>query len=366
MRGLRVYWSLLGALAVGALAAPPGARAHATYNLSGYGAGLPGSTNGADGSPTSTSEEPPATWTNGPAEGYAGALPVHWYAGMHAATQARTLQTGLPPAPPSGSLLAQVTTFNDANDPDLPTDRVLAVGGKSWADPENAGQGWGHGLDFGLLHFSPLEEVLADGPVKFTITVADDPTDGVAVQLAFALYGGWDATTTAVRHQSFTTDPSPVDAPFGATDLELVDFAVASSAGQTLTRSYTLDAAYGGAYTLLVGAQGGAAGQYQVAVSTTPDAALGLCEDDLATATSDLDEDGVTDGIDACPATPAASAIDVAGCALDEFCARFEGTTKAAIKSCNKADWDNDEPVMSKKAADCAFDKKLRLCLPVL
>jgi hypothetical protein len=350
----------------GALAAPTAALAHATYNISGYGAGIPGSTNGADGSPTSESADPPATWTNGPAEGYAGALPVHWYSGMHAPAQARSLQTGLPPAPPSGSLLAQVTAYNDANDPDLPADRVLAVGGKSWADPENGGQGWGHGLDFGLLHFSPVEEVLADGPVKFTVTVADDPTDGVSVQLAFALYGGWDATTTAVRHQTFVTSPSPEDAPLGATGLELVDFAVAGSPGQTLTRSYTLDAAYGGEYTLFVGAQGGVAGQYVVSVSTTPDEALGVCEDDLATATSDVDEDGVGDAADDCPATPAEVAVDATGCSLDEFCAGFEGTTKAAAKACNKADWDNDESVMGKKDTDCHFDKKLKLCLPAL
>jgi hypothetical protein len=48
-----------------ALAATP-THAHATYNVSGYGAGLAGSTNGSDGAPTAV---PPAEWTNGPPEG---------------------------------------------------------------------------------------------------------------------------------------------------------------------------------------------------------------------------------------------------------------------------------------------------------
>ena len=36
-------------------------------------------------------------------------------------------QTGGASNPPSGSLLQQVNSYNAANDPDLPTDRVLAV-----------------------------------------------------------------------------------------------------------------------------------------------------------------------------------------------------------------------------------------------
>jgi len=65
-------------------------------------------------------------------------------------------------------MLQQVETFNAANDLGLPTDRVLAVGGLSWSDPENDGQGWRHGLDFGLMQFSPVETLLAEGPVTFT------------------------------------------------------------------------------------------------------------------------------------------------------------------------------------------------------
>jgi hypothetical protein len=354
-------------LLCGALLAT-GAQAHATYNLSGYGSGLAGSTNGADGAPTA---EPPATWTNGPVAEYTGGLPVNWYAGMHSATQLRVIQTGLAPNPPAGSLLQQVNAFNAATDPDLPDDRVLAVGGKSWADPENAGQGWGHGLDFGLIHYSPVEDILAGGPVKFTITLTDDPSDGANPRFAFALYRGWDTNAASVRHQTFTTAPSPVDDPLGASGLTLVDFAVASAAGQPISRSYDLDAESGGEYTLFVGALDGVAGQYQVTVSTAPNDALIGCEDDLeaceadlATAVADADGDGVGDAADVCAATPEGSEVDATGCSLAEFCGDHAVSTKRERKLCRLADWDNDEPGMTKKEADCAFDRAQSLCVP--
>jgi hypothetical protein len=358
----------LGLLLLGCAVGAAPARAHVTYNLSGYGAGLAGSTNGADGSPTAV---PPAEWSNGAAEGYAGGLPVHWYAGLHRATQIRVIQTGLAPSPPAGSLLQQVSAFDAANDPDLPADRVLAVGGKSWADPENGGQGWGHGLDLGLIHFSPIEDLLAGGPVKLTITLADDPSDGASPRLAFALYRGWDANPGSVRHQTFTTSPAPVDDPLGASGLELVDFAVASGAGLAVSRTVDLDAASNGEYTLFVGALDGAAGQYQATVSAAPDASLALCEDDLGTcaealaaAVADADADGVGDAADACAATPAEQAVDADGCSLAEFCSAHPVGTKRERKLCRLADWGNDEPGLKAKEADCAFDRAGALCVP--
>lgn len=220
----RTHTIALAAVLAGTVAAATSAHAHATYNISGYGPGLAGSINGADGLPT----DPAATWTNGSVADYAGGLPVHWYAGIHSATQVRTIQTGVAPNPPSDSLLQQVNSYNAANDPDLPADRVLAVGGLSWSDPGNGNQGWGHGLDYGLIHVTPLDTILANGPVTLTITVQDDPSDGVAPQLAFALYGGWDTNAGSIRHQTFVTSPSPVNNPLGSTGLTLVDFAVAT------------------------------------------------------------------------------------------------------------------------------------------
>jgi hypothetical protein len=343
------------------LALPVAAHAHATYNTFGYGSGLAGSTNGADGSPTA---EPGAVWTNGGVADYTGNLPATWYAGMHNATTVRTIQTGLAPNPPAGSLLEQINSYNTSIDPDLPTDLVLGVGGKSWTDPANANQGWGHGLDYGLVHFSPVETILAGGPVAFTVTVADDPTDAVAVQLAFAVYGNWDDNPSSLRHQTFFTDPAPGDNPLSTTNLVLLDYAVATAAGQTISRTFELTSTYGGEYTILVGALGGVSGQYQVTVSSAPSAssaALEQCETDLDAATGDTDDDGVPDAYDDCPVTPAMEAVDVAGCSQAEFCAAIDATTRDGFKACQRADWNNDEPAMSlskkKGQIDCIVDK---------
>jgi len=373
-------------LLTAAIALAPRVHAHATYNLAGYGAGLAGSTNGADGAPANDA----ATFTNGPLDGYTGSLPVTWYAGMHSPTQERTIQTGVAPAPAAGSLLDQVSTFNAANDPDFPTDRVLAVGGLSWSDPENGGQGWGHGLDFGLVHYSPVGELLANGPVNFTITLADDPSDAATVRLAFAIYGGWDSGSASVRHQTFTTSPSPVDDPLGSTGLVLLDYVVAGAPGDMLSRTYELSATYDGHYTVLVAALGGVAGQYQLTVSTEPEPietleeCLGIlgqvitnrdaCQDSLGetstaldaamaaleTATTDTDTDGRRDADDACPDTGADAAVDQGGCSLAQFCGAIAADTRNGQRLCKKADWGNDEPLMKKKEADCAIDKNGR------
>lgn len=339
------------AAAAGLVAASP-AHAHATYNIEGYDAGKAGSTNGADGLPAL-----PGEWTNGPVSDYTGSLPVNWYAGMHGITQVRTIQTGAATNPPAGSLLQQITSYNAANDPDLPTDRVLAVGGLSWSDPGNGDQGWGHGLDYGLLHFSPIETYLTDGPVVFTVTVADDPSDGDLTRLAFAVYGGWDSSATSSRHQTFVTQPTPVDSPLGATGLVYLGSAVASSAGNTVSLTLPLDATYGGEYTVLVGALGGTAGQYQVTFSTGRNTeALALLEE-----LADEDEDGVLDASDACPETLSGEEVDAEGCSQAAFCASFDATTKEGANACKNADWGNDEPVMtlSRKAGeiDCIVDK---------
>jgi hypothetical protein len=384
------------AVLAGLMAALPGlapsAHGHATYNVSGYGSGIGGSTNGADGSPTSG---PSATWTSGPVAEYVGALPANWYCGLHNATQVRSIQTGVAPNPPSGSQLAQVISYNGTNDPDLATDTVLAVGGLSWSDPSNGDQGWGHGLDYGLIHVTPLDTVLAGGPVKLTITLADDPTDGVAVRLAYALYGGWDTSATSTRHQTFITSPSPVDNPLGSAGLTLIDFAIAPAAGQTLSRSYDVTPAYAGEYTLLVAALGGVAGEYQLTAGLFPaglpsNEQLAQCNADLATKTteltetttdlvqaaadltaaqteiavmtSDTDGDGVADQRDACAGSAGGAPVDDLGCSQAQFCGAVAVASRSGRKACKKADWKNDEPLMSARQADCRYDKASQLC----
>lgn len=372
------------AIVLGSLLLAASAFAHPTYNLAGNtGPGIagstpPGATN--DGAPTDN----PSTWTNGLVDGYAGALPVNWYAGMHSRAVTRNIQSGLAPNPPSGSLLEQVFSFNAVSDPDIPTDRVIAVGGLSWADPGNDGQGWGMGLDYGLLQFSPVVELLADGAVRFTVTLSDDPSDGVATQLAFALYGGWDTSNNASRHQSFITNPTPVDDPLGSAGLTLIDFAVASAPGETLSRTYPLTVAHDGKYTVIVGALGGVSGQYQLIAAAYPDVELTECESgsstqlaacnaaladaqgQLAAATADADADGVRDSIDQCATTPSGAPVDPSGCSQSQFCASVDVSSKRGRKLCAKSDWKNDEPTLSSKTRDCGFDKEAKACAPML
>jgi hypothetical protein len=328
------------ALVTAGLAAAPSAHAHATYNLAGYGAGLAGSTNGADGSPTNDATQ----YTNGPIENYAGGLPVNWYAGMHNTTTVRTIQTGVAPTPASGSLLAQVTSYNDLNDPDLPVDRVIAVGGLSWADPENGGQGWGHGLDYGLVHFSPLETLIADGGVTFTITLADDPSDAANTRLAFAIYGGWDTNPASVRHQTFVTSPSPVDNPLGSTGLTFMDAAVAAAPGETLERTYTLDATYGGHYTIFVAALGGVPGQYQLTV----------------TPIQDSDGDGFPNASDNCPLDANADQLDTDSDTIGDVCDPFPNEPNNDLAQClvDLADMTSDHDACHEEleTADAALE----------
>jgi hypothetical protein len=268
----------------------------------------------------------------------------------------------------------------------LPIDRVLAIGGASWSDPANDDQGWGMGLDYGLIHFSPVDEILAAGPVKFTITLQDDPADGLTPQLAFALYGGWDTGATSDRHQTFVTNPAPEESdPLGSTGLTLIDFAVATGPGRPLTRGYTLDTTYGGHYTVFVGALGGVSGQYQLTVSAFPDVELGACEEGSATqlaacnasletmrgelqaATADADGDGRRNQDDACADTPAGAAVDQTGCSQAQFCGAIAVADKAGRNACKKADWQNDEPLLKKKRdLDCVYSKSARACQPNL
>lgn len=363
--GLGFAVALLGAVA---------ADAHVTYNLAGYGSNLGGSTNGADGLPSSGVS---ASFTDGPVDGYTSGLPLQWYCGLHTATQVHTIQTGSGANPPLDSLLASVNAYNAANDPDLPTDRVLGLGGLSWADPSNDGQGWGHGMDYGLIEITPLDTITAGGPVRLTITLADDSSDGVSVQLAYALYGGWDTNPNSSRHQTFVSSPAPVDNPLGSTGLTLIDYAVAGAHGQTLSRTYAVDATYGGKYTILVAALDGVAGQYQLTAGLYPGpqlsqeeleqctAALDDATTQLAAKTADADGDQVPDVADACPQTAAGQFVDAVGCSQAQFCARYPVGSKSERRICKAADWKNDETVMKPKDADCAFVKGQTVCSPV-
>jgi hypothetical protein len=70
---------------------------------------------------------------------------------------------------------------------------------------------------------------------------------------------------------------------------------------------------------------------------------------------SDADRDAESDSSDRCPATPAGSPIDEAGCALAEFCAL------TPLAACARADFANDEP-SAKRPGDCAHVRQQ--CVP--
>ena len=90
------------------------------------------------------------------------------------------------------------------------------------------------------------------------------------------------------------------------------------------------------------------------------------CREELALCLSgppvgDTDFDGELDATDDCPETPPGNVVDQAGCSIDEFCASFSGGSKAGRRSCELADWRNDEPLGSR---DCRVTPKKQGQIP--
>lgn len=70
----------------------------------------------------------------------------------------------------------------------------------------------------------------------------------------------------------------------------------------------------------------------------------------------DADGDGETDATDRCPGTPAASAVDSAGCSRSQFCAASTGTGVLRALRCVASDWENDEPLQL-WPSDCVAER---------
>jgi hypothetical protein len=92
---------------------------------------------------------------------------------------------------------------------------------------------------------------------------------------------------------------------------------------------------------------------YFTQVATT----LEECIGDLDAATADSDQDGHRDLDDACPGTAAGATVDQTGCSLAQFCAAIDATTSQGEKTCQASDWQNDEPLMTSRDADCTVEK---------
>lgn len=92
-------------------------------------------------------------------------------------------------------------------------------------------------------------------------------------------------------------------------------------------------------------------------------ATVGACAADLTSCRAnpllaDADADGRPDTLDRCPGTPSGAAVDSDGCSHAEFCALFDVASPAGVRACRRADWRNDEPLMRRPEADCAYDRR--------
>lgn len=85
--------------------------------------------------------------------------------------------------------------------------------------------------------------------------------------------------------------------------------------------------------------------------------ALDQCLDDLEALSrdprlADSDGDGEGDASDLCPGTAASSEVDEAGCSRLQFCAAIDPGSARGRRTCELADWRNDEPLRRSKG-DC-------------
>lgn len=72
---------------------------------------------------------------------------------------------------------------------------------------------------------------------------------------------------------------------------------------------------------------------------------------------TDSDGDGVANVNDNCPETGSGAETDGSGCSLDQFCFGFDATQASGFRSCRKADWQNDEPLMRNLERDCDVNR---------
>lgn len=91
----------------------------------------------------------------------------------------------------------------------------------------------------------------------------------------------------------------------------------------------------------------------------TARATLAAVQAQLATAIADADGDGVRDLDDACAGTAAGASVDRQGCSQAQFCAAISVQDSTGRKICLRADWKNDEPLMTTRERDCAIDRNL-------
>lgn len=192
-----------------------------TYNVADYGSSL------------ATRECTPPIWrpdTN--VIPYQGHLEAHWQSQLSSNHDSVTVSRA------------------DALASGLPADFNLKVA------PDNC---WGMFMNFGLIHLSET--------ANLTITLAADASQGSVLQPAFALYQGWDTSSTATRHNviHFGTND-----PLGTHGLEFIADAYAGNLDNRVTQ--TFNSLEPGRYELFVTTRTnqGREGAYTVTLETGP------------------------------------------------------------------------------------------------
>jgi hypothetical protein len=93
--------------------------------------------------------------------------------------------------------------------------------------------------------------------------------------------------------------------------------------------------------------------QYEIGDFAESQSELAQCQASLATTAGDADQDGRRDADDVCPQTPEGTAVDERGCSVEQFCGAIDATGRRGRRTCLRADWLNDEPLMKRSDADC-------------
>lgn len=143
----------------------------------------------------------PPTWL--PAQAsipYQGALDVMWYAGL------------------SGDQDTAQVSAGDAKKDSAPSDFILMTG------PDNC---WGMMMNFGLVTLGKTSDLV--------ITIKADPAQTSFLAPAFALYQGWDTSSSATRHQTITFGSNN---PLGTSGLTFMADVYSNNASNTVSQTF--------------------------------------------------------------------------------------------------------------------------------
>lgn len=157
---------------------------------------------------------------------YSGSLPVYWLSDIWSANGKLTVSSAV--AAKSGG-----------------TPLVAA--------PDNC---WGHAMNFGLIRIRQ--------PVTLTVTLSPEASSGITP--GFALYSGWDQSTSASRDETIFFGPE-YNNPLGTLGLSFIGDTMGGTPGEPIVARYNL---VPGNYELFVtvGSNASVSGAYQLDLAT--------------------------------------------------------------------------------------------------